>query len=475
MTLLRKLPAWLLALSLALSLLAPASVLADDDDDDDWDDDDVPTWVVDDDDDDWDDDDWDDDDWDDDDIWDDDDRDDDDDDAPGYVPGVFEVEDGDDDVDRAIINQGLVQLAPGVDPYAWASKHNSQVFRVLPEPNIVLIGLAEGQEEDAQIEAMQDDPDLLWGERHFTSSAPEGSPYYFFTSTTGTPEIVDAPALPEGLAFTQAEVCATGSDVIVAVLDTGVDTAHPDLAGNIAPNGVNMLFATWDVSDTGNGIDDDGDGVVDEMVGHGTHVTGTILQVAPDAQILPVKVLNDDGVGDIFSVVAGIHYAIEQDADVINLSLGTTFESQAIQQAIDYAESEGVIVVAAAGNGNRATPMAYPASIDEAVSVAATTDAADKADYSNYNAAVDISAPGNEVASAYPGGQYTIASGTSMSTPIVTGGIALVLERSPDMSVENVISRVKSSADPLDLSDPTYEGQLGAGVLNIDELLVCGG
>lgn len=503
-----------LALCMVLTIAHPGAVIADDD----WDDDDI--WGVDDDDDDDDvpvapapppapappagpvgDDDDDDGDWDD------------------------ELGDyGLDDDDSPLASQAIVQLQPGVDADAFAARYGGRVLRGIPGPNVALITLGAGsgagtasasvlQSSDddddldddgsddndddrvtqpvmddefyaryaigddlrATMTAMVNDPDVIWVEFNFTSRAPEGRPRYFFTSMDGTAQPVDAPALPDGLEFDTALACATGSSVVVAVLDTGADPQHPALAGNLSPNGVNMLEVTTDVSDTGDGQDNDGDGEIDEMVGHGTHVSGTILQVAPNATILPIKVLDSDGSGDTFSVMAGIIYAIEQNVDVINLSLGTTWHSAAIEYAVGAARDQGIVVIAAAGNGNRSAPVEYPASNEGVISVAATDDVADKAEYSNYNQHVDISAPGNNVASAYPGGAYTTASGTSMAAPIVSGSVALMLERSPETSPQVVRDRVFQSASPLSLSDPGMDGMLGGGEIDIHATLVCDG
>jgi subtilisin family serine protease len=423
---------------------------------------------------------------------------------------------GDENVDRPITSRAIVQLLPGIDPGEFAARYDATVIRAIASQNIVLLGIGdelapatpgietgsvstpapEDSDEDrtgqpapgdafynqynvrgdrrADMNALANDPDVLWVEFNFTSRAPEGRPRYFFTSSVAQPKLVDAPALPQGLKM-QSSVCATGNAITVAVLDTGVDTTHPAIADNILDNRVNMLEISRDVSDAGNGIDDDGDGRVDEMVGHGTHVAGTVVQVAPDAQILPVKVLDSDGNGDTFSVMAGVVYAVEQGADVINLSLGSTWDSTALAWAVRYAEAQGVVVIAAAGNGDREAPVEYPASDAGAISVAATDGTGDKASYSNYNGMVDISAPGDNVASAYPGGVYATASGTSMSAPLVSGTAALMLERSPDMTPQSIHDRVVNAAAPLSLSNPVYDGKMGGGELDVNAALVCGG
>lgn len=405
---------------------------------------------------------------------------DDDDDGSVVVQQVVDDDDDDDgfgggEIDEPRDDQAIVRLNAGVDPEAFAAQHGATVMRVIPTPNIVLLSVEFDESEPNVLDELLSDPAVEWGERNYSLQAPEGRVRYFFSGTDGTPQLVDQPGLPLGLPFNPAASCVTGASVVVAVLDTGIDIDHPAIAANILPNGVNMVDNTFDVQDFGNDIDDDRDGEIDEMVGHGTHVSGTVLQVAPEAGILPIKVLNSDGIGDAFFVTSGIYYAVEQGADVINVSLSSTFNSRAVQDAIDDAIGQGVVVVAAVGNGNRAEPVEYPAALEPVISVAAITSERDKAEYSNFNSSVDISAPGNDVASTYPDGRYATASGTSMSTSIVAGGVALLLERQPDIEPAVIEDILTTTANPLLLSDPSLAGQLGAGAINIDESIACGG
>ncbi len=384
-------------------------------------------------------------------------------------------EDDEDGFDAPRPDQAIVNLREGVNPDTFAQRNQVAVLRTIPGPNIVLLQLDPAVDDEIEVEGFLEDADVEWGEFNFTHQSPEGRPRYFFSSATGEPRIVDGPALPDGLEFTPAVVCATGAGIVVAVLDTGVDVSHPALVESVLPNGVNTVENTFDVRDIGNNFDDDADGQIDEMVGHGTHVSGTILQVAPQARILPVKVLNSDGVGDAFMVTSGIHYAVGQGADVINLSLGSTYDSLAIRNGVEFAASQGVVVVAAAGNGDRQQPADYPAATDLPISVAATDAGADKATYSNFHETVDISAPGNDVASTYPGGLYTTASGTSMATPLVAGSAALMLDRQPNANPDTITAMLKVASGPLSLSDSDLEGLLGAGELDIDASIACGG
>jgi hypothetical protein len=246
----------------------------------------------------------------------------------------------------------------------------------------------------------------------------------------------------------------SGDGITIAVVDTGVDLDHPDLVNNLYVN-------TGEIR--GNGIDDDGNGYVDDVHGydfaardadpndvggHGTHVAGTIAAglngfgatgVAPDATILPVRVLGNNGSGSTNAVASGIRYAAEQGADIINLSLGGGF-SRAIQSAIDYAQDLGSFIVAAAGNEGASTPgfpARFSAIYDNVLSVGAHNSSTRVAGFSNDvggSGAVQIDAPGVGVFSTYVGGRYANLSGTSMAAPNVAGVAALALSANPDLT-----------------------------------------
>ncbi|MEM9828539.1 MAG: S8 family peptidase [Planctomycetota bacterium] len=246
----------------------------------------------------------------------------------------------------------------------------------------------------------------------------------------------------------------TGDGVTVAVIDTGVDLDHPDLVGQLFVNAGEI---------PGNGIDDDGNGFVDDVSGydfvdndtrpddvggHGTHVAGIVAAngnaigatgVAPDAKILPVRVLGDDGSGSSFGVAAGIRYAADLGADIINLSLGGGF-SGAIEAAIDYAASLGSLVVAAAGNESASVPS-FPAQFSgssaNVISVGAYDSNHRIASFSNdvgRSGAVQVDAPGARVWSTYVGGGYAWLSGTSMAAPHVAGLAAITLSANPQLT-----------------------------------------
>jgi subtilisin family serine protease len=260
---------------------------------------------------------------------------------------------------------------------------------------------------------------------------------------------VNAVAAPEAWAAGY-----TGAGVTIAVIDTGVDLDHPDLVGNLFVNPGEI---------PGNGIDDDANGFVDDVSGydfvsgdndpndangHGTHVAGTIAAgnngfgatgIAPDAKILPVRVLGDDGSGFMDSVAAGIRYAADMGADIINLSLGGGY-SRVIDSAIEYARALGSFIVAAAGNESSAVP-GYPARFsatdNNVLSVGAANSQGQIAGFSNSvggSGAVQVDAPGVGIYSTHVGGRYRSLSGTSMASPQVAGVAALALSANPHLT-----------------------------------------
>ncbi|BAY38319.1 peptidase S8/S53 [Nostoc sp. NIES-2111] len=261
----------------------------------------------------------------------------------------------------------------------------------------------------------------------------------------------------------------TGQGVIVAVVDTGVDTSHPELGNNIWTN-------TKEIA--GNGIDDDGNGYVDDTNGwnfnnnnnniaddngHGTHVSGIVAGkndgvgvtgVAYSSQIMPVKVLNESGEGSYSAIANGIRYAADNGARVINLSLGGDYSSQTLQSAVEYAASKGAVVVMAAGNESNSQPS-YPARYADksGIAVGAVNREGDLTDFSNRagsNELAYVTAPGQNIYSSVPNNGYASYSGTSMATPYVAGVVALMLSANPNLTVAQVREIITSTAGNTD-------------------------
>lgn len=259
----------------------------------------------------------------------------------------------------------------------------------------------------------------------------------------------------------------TGQDIVVAVIDTGVDIHHIDLESNLWTNPLEI---------PGNELDDDGNGFVDDVhgwdfiddktvsydpSGHGTHVAGTIAGnrndigstgVAYNAQIMPIRVLDAEGIGIQLDISAGIRYAVENGADIINMSLGGT-GSRNILNAVRYAQSEGVLIVAAAGNDGLNEPQ-YPALYsrlyDNVLSVGAYTSEFEIANFSNAvgnSNAVQVDAPGVGVYSSALDNGFRYSAGTSVATPHVSGIAALALSADPSLSPAELRDIIIDGAD----------------------------
>ncbi|HYR88653.1 MAG TPA: S8 family serine peptidase [Terriglobia bacterium] len=197
--------------------------------------------------------------------------------------------------------------------------------------------------------------------------------------------------------------------------------------------------------------------------GHGTLCAALIAAVAPDSMIMPLRVFDDKGNADLFSIVKAIHYAVTNGADVINMSFGLESQSPAVKKAIAFAIEQGVTVVASAGN-NDSRVKQYPAAYNDVLAAAATDLQDKKASFSNYGDAVFVTAPGVNIISAYPGGYYAVASGTSFSAPLVAGEAALLRSNSRRHAASRAIAK---GAVDIDAKNPKYDGKLGAGRIDI--------
>ncbi len=293
--------------------------------------------------------------------------------------------------------------------------------------------------------------------------------------------MVRAPAVWDA-AYPYIGDAALGAGVQVAVLDTGIDYTHPDLQGKVAwcANAVDYYGVV-----TGSPY------YCSDGNGHGTHVAGTIAAlldgkgvagVAPGVTLYAIKVLSDSGSGTISSIAAGIYYAVagpdltvgtSDDAEVLSMSLGGPVDDPALRDATYWAYSHGAIIVAAAGNegdGNPATDeVAYPARYPWVIAVAAVDRNGSSPYWSSEGPEVDVAAPGVDILSTWPGGQYAVLSGTSMATPHVSGVVALIqairmaagLQK---LSFEQVYDALTKTA--IDLGPPGFDNFTGYGLVD---------
>lgn len=275
------------------------------------------------------------------------------------------------------------------------------------------------------------------------------------------------------------------SEVVVAIIDSGIDTTAPDLAGSLWVN---------DDEIPGNGIDDDGNGYIDDLHGwdfrdddssslrgtaihwHGTFVAGLVVAqrdsneatgVAPDVRVMDLRFLDtrNQFYGRDWEMFAeAIDYAVDNGADIINLSIYCNgIPPAALEQAVRRADHAGVLVVGIAGN-NGCDRVCYPGCYPSVIAVSATDRGNRLASFSNYGAQVAVCAPGDSVISLYPGGEIAEGSGTSFAAPHVSAALALILSRNGRLTPEQALACLTDSATDLGASgsDPEY----GSGLIN---------
>lgn len=285
------------------------------------------------------------------------------------------------------------------------------------------------------------------------------------------PSPIQQPAetLPWGIAKINANnlwATNTGVGIKVAIIDTGIDQDHPDLAANIK-GGQNFVTVRGRIDP--NKWDDDN--------GHGTHVAGIVaaidnsigvIGVAPGASLYGVKVLDKAGSGYVSSIINGINWSINNGIQVINMSLGTSSDVQSLHDACDIAYQAGIVVVAAAGNSGDANPdndVNYPARYSSVIAVAATDSNNLRASWSSDGIEVAVAAPGVSIYSTYKGGGYSTLSGTSMASPHVAGAVALVLAANSSLTPDGIRTKLQSTA--YDLGTPGQDNYYGFGLIDV--------
>src|SRR3989344_3023584 len=322
-------------------------------------------------------------------------------------------------------------------------KYNARLAARINKLNVLVLNVPQFQ-EDAIISAFSKIPNVEFAEPDFVATA---------LTTTNDPSL----SLQWGMFKIQAadnstsawDIVTGDSSVKIAILDTGIDQNHEDLAAKIVAN---QNFTT---SPT-----------VDDKYGHGTHVGGIAAAITDNgtgvaglgynSSLINVKVLDDNGSGYYSWIANGIIWATDNGAKVINMSLGGSSGSSTLQSAVNYAVANGVVVVAAAGNSGNSSPT-YPAYYPGVIAVAATDSADAKASWSSYGSWVDVAAPGVNIYSTFPNHPYKInkslnydyGSGTSMATPHVAGLAGLVWATGTCSTNSCVRAQIENNADPI--------------------------
>jgi len=331
-----------------------------------------------------------------------------------------------------------------------------------PDRALQVVVSTEGRPVEQAIADLRRDPSVEIVEPNYrVELADEGT-----VTAVNDPLTTDQYSL-DRMRVRQAWTRETGGSNVIAVLDTGVQLDHPDLAGR--------LVAGRDIVNNDSNPSDDN--------GHGTWVSGIIVAKANDGygiagvswtdKVMPVKIMNGQGIGTTADLIDGINWAADHGADVINMSVGGFPWSQLVQNAVNDAWQAGAVLVGAAGN-NRREENYYPASFDNVVSVSATQVQDEFSNWSSWGPKVDVSAPGSSVlttncyvctyADHDSWGHHTYISGTSFATPNTAGVIALIRAQYPQYTPSQVVSRLKSTVD--DLGYDGWDNRYGQGRIN---------
>ena len=340
--------------------------------------------------------------------------------------------------EKFIPGQILVKFIPGTSENVIAKvhqQHSASIIDRIPGIDAQIVKVPAGQELEA-IARYRKNPNVRYVEPDFVAQALLTPNDTYFSDQWGMSK-VEAP-----LAW---DVATASAMTKIAILDTGIDANH----GDIKPKVVNEKNFTTRFR-------------ANDRNGHGTHVAGIAAAVTNNskgvaglgfnAALMNVKVLGDNGRGSYSWVANGIIWSADNGAKVINMSLGGSSASQTLEEAINYAWSKGVVLVAAAGNDNTSAPL-YPAFYQNVIAAAATDQNDVKASFSNFGDWVDVAAPGVDIISTYPRkgwkDRYARMSGTSMSSPHVAGLAALVWETVYGADNLSVRNRIESTVDPL--------------------------
>ncbi len=365
-------------------------------------------------------------------------------------------------------NEFAVTIKAGESVTHVVEDFNAEIVASYPSRRLYLLRIippVTSDDDEVEIE-LEGNRRCEASERNSQNAVADGNTQSFFVRTAPA-TFTDQPAWRTiGLPKNQRPGYASAP--IIAVLDTGV-SLHPDIASRVRPDGASFIIPGGPTNDVPAGLDSNGDGIVDQLAGHGTFVAGIINHIAPTCQILPVQVLDSDGVGTSFSVAAGIYYAIDMHAKVINLSLSSPVESSAIRAAVNAALDAGIAVVCAAGNNGGASPV-FPASVPGVIAVTSVDNSLHAPAWADYGPAIAFSAPGVDITSTFWDGTYVSNSGTSASCAFVSATFGAVSAQFPMLSTSNVTLLVWRSGVSIDSRNPAQAGQLGR-MLNVSRLI----
>ncbi len=382
----------------------------------------------------------------------------------------------------------LVKFKPGLSTQSTESilrAYQPREFKLIPEINVYVVKVSEQTTVEETLSALKNNPDVLYAEPDYKlrlAVQPNDQLFRYQYALYNPGGVLLLPGSPTGKL--RADIKATGAwdfakgdtDLLIAVLDTGIDYTHPDLASKVITRG-------WDF------VNDDNDAYDDHW--HGTHVAGIIgaatnnsegiAGVAWNCRLLPGKVISAEGEGDYSDLIEALIWAADYvqgtaKVGVINMSVGGDEPSTALRSALEYAFNKGIVLLAAAGNDGQPGVL-YPAAYDEFCLAVAASDYNDEvADFSNSGPQVDVAAPGVWVLSTIPVAMtepgylpYAFATGTSMATPHVAGFAALIKASKPWLGPAEIMKLIKYTPD--DIGQTGRDDYAGYGRINCERSL----
>jgi len=410
---------------------------------------------------------------------------------PGLFPELnfadssFQKEPGQDA--RYVPGQVIVKFKPALSALMKRYTLNAYNFRLLSKlANLeaYLVQIPEQATVEQMVCALNQNPNVQYAEPNHLlriDVTPNDTLFKYQYALYNTGQLIGTvPGSPQGKSSADIKAPPAWEEtkgrptITIAVVDTGVDMRHPDLKNKMKSSGRDYINDDFDATDDN---------------GHGTMVAGIaaaetnnnegIAGVAWNCKVLPVKVIGLDGTGPEDKVAQGIRWAVDNGADVINLSLGSSEPTLLIQDVVKYAHDKNVVIVASAGNSNG--PVDYPAAYNAYCLAVAATDYNDqRAPWSSFGPQVDVAAPGERILAPYPVDltppgylPYYYGTGTSFSAPHVSGLAALIKSIKPGLKVEDIRLIIRYSADDVNASQlQGRDDYIGYGRINMEKALV---